>query len=272
MYEEYFEECLKNPKVSMMIKTIIFLNILLQISIFSRYKAKPIQETELIKINENDKVKISKIEDFQSSNLSEYNMVKFLAYDNIFFNSMNMFRTFNNKYFDISYLNYTFSKEFKKIKFEFNFGIHNKNKTLIEPSDFTLHSKLTVLCYMNIKQSFIYSLPQIKDNKYYKCIEFFNLNETPEFGMHFFWQGSRHRLTLTFNFMKFLNLNDSEHEDDEIFDEDFLLRKYNIILKKSESSGTYKNYMLWRNYMKSPVCDLKRNAVGDKKGWIFQNI
>jgi len=272
MYEEYFEECLKNPKVSMMIKTIIFLNILLQICIFSRYKAKPIQETELIKINENDKVKISKIEDFQSSNLSEYNMVKFLAYDNIFFNSMYMFRIFNNKYFDISYLNYTFSKEFKKIKFEFNFGIHNKNKTLIEPSDFTLHSKLTVLCYMNIKQSIIYSLPQIKDNQYYKCIEFFNLNETPEFGMHFFLQRSRHHLTLAFNFTKFLNLNDSENEDDEIFDEDFLLRKYNIILKKSESSETYKNYMLWRNYMKSPICDLKRNAVGDKKGWIFQNI
>ena len=101
MYEEYFEECLKNPKVSIMIKTIIFLNILLQISIFSRYKAKPIQETKLIKISENDKVEISKIEDFQSNNLSEYDMVKFLAYDNIFFNSMYMFRIFNNKYFDI---------------------------------------------------------------------------------------------------------------------------------------------------------------------------
>ena len=85
-------------------------------------------------------------------------------------------------------------------------------------------------------------------------------------------QRSRHHLTLTFNFTKFLNLNDSENEDDEIFDEDFLLRKYNIILKKSESSETYKNYMLWRNYMKSPICDLKRNAVGDKKGWVFKNI
>ena len=48
MYVQYFDECLYNPKVSAMIKTIIFLNILLIIGIFFRYKPKVSKEAKLI--------------------------------------------------------------------------------------------------------------------------------------------------------------------------------------------------------------------------------
>ena len=69
-----------------------------------------------------------------------------------------------------------------------------------------------------------------------------------------------------------MNFNDNEHEDDAIFDNDTITKKYEEIMKQSTSSETYKKYMLWKNYMQSPICDLKRNAVGDKKGWVFKNI
>ena len=64
-----------------------------------------------------------------------------------------------------------------------------------------------------------------------------------------------------------MNFNDNEHEDDAIFDNDTITKKYEEITKQSTYFETYKKYILWRNYMKSPICDLKRNAVGDKKGW-----
>ena len=267
MYVQYFDECLYNPKVSAMIKTIIFLNILLQIGLFFRYKPKVIKEAKLTKIKGNNKIQI-----IRPINLSEYNMVKFIAYDNVDFNSMWIYNIFKNKYFNISYLNYAYSEEYKKVKFEFLFGIYNQNKTLIEPSDFSLYSGFTVLCLIKVNKTIIYSLPQIKDNKFYECIEFFELNENPQFGIHIFPQKKIFYLTLTFNFTKYLNFNDKEHEDDAIFDNDTITKKYEEITKQSTYFETYKKYILWRNYMKSPICDLKRNAVGDKKGWVFRNI
>ena len=118
-----YVQCLYNPKVSAMIKTIIFLNILLIISIFFRYKPEVSKEAKLTKIKENSKIQI-----IRSINLSEYNMVKFIAYDNVDFNSMWIYNIFKNKYFNISYLNYAYSEEYKKVKFEFLFGIYNQKK------------------------------------------------------------------------------------------------------------------------------------------------
>ena len=273
MYEQYFKECLYNPKVSVMIKIIIFLNILLQIGIFSRYKPKVITETKLTKIKETDIIQITnRTIDFQPTYLSEYNMVKFLAYDFMYFNSMSMYNNFKNKYFNISNLNYIYSEKYKKVKFEFIFGIYNSQKELIEPSDFSLYSGYTVLCFMKVDKMTIYSLPQIKDNKFYECIEFFKLYEKPLFGIHIFPQNKKCYLTLTFDFSKYINLNDNEHENDTIFDNDIITKEYNAIKEKSTSIKTYKNYILWRNYMKSPICNLKRNAIGDMKGWVFRNI
>jgi hypothetical protein len=248
-----------------MIKTIIFLNILLIISIFFRYKPEVSKEAKLTKIKENNKMQI-----IRPINLSEYNMVKFIAYDNADFNTMWIYDIFKNKYFNISYLNYAYSEEYKKVKFEFLFGIYNQNKTLIEPSDFSLYTGFTVLCLIKVNKTIIYSLPQIKDNKFYGCIEFFKLNENPQFGIHIFRQKKIYYLTLTFNFTKYLNFNDNEHEDDAIFDNDTITKKYEE--KHLKSFKNIKKNMLWRNYMQSPICDLKRNVVGDKNGWVFKNI
>ena len=115
MYEQYFKECLYNPKVSVMIKIIIFLNILLQIGIFSRYKPKVITETKLTKIKETDIIQITnRTIDFQPTYLSEYNMVKFIAYDNVDFNTMWIYDIFKNKYFNISNLTYAYSENIKE--------------------------------------------------------------------------------------------------------------------------------------------------------------
>ena len=276
MYGENNEKCLNQITLSMIVKTIIILNIIIQMGLFVKYRNNLISKltgNKLTKANENNLGDDKKDEEVNSEfNLSDYNMVKFLVYDKFFFNSMSMYNIFKNKYFNITYLNYFFSNEYKKVKFEFDFGIYDKNKTLINPSDFALYNDITVLCYMKVEKTTIYTLPQILENKYFGCIEFFNLEEKVEFGLHMFPQRRRSYFTITFNLYQYINLNDSKHENNDIFSPSVLSKEYNEIEEKSRHKDHYRNYILKRNYMKNPICDLKRNSVGDKKGWLFKNI
>ena len=200
-------------------KKIIILNIIIQMGLFVKYRNNLIAKltgTKLTEANENNLEKVGKDkndEEVKSEfNISDYNMVKFLVYDKFNFNSKSMYNTFKNKYFNITYLNYSFSNEFKKVKFEFDFGIYDKNKKLIHPSDFALYNDITLLCYMTVEKNIIYSLPQILENKYFGCIEFCNFDEKVQFGLYMFHQWRRSYFTITFNFYQYINLNDNKHE------------------------------------------------------------
>ena len=272
MYNEYYEECLVNPKVSATVKTIIFINLIIQMWLFFRYHEKAIIKTKLkenVFNNNNQNKAIATV-----FNTSDSNMVKFFVYDDFYFNSMFIFNTFKNKYFNITSLNYTFSNKFSKIKFQFIFGIFDKNKTLISPSDFTLYSRMSVLCFITINDTTIYSLPQIIGNQYYECIEYFDIDEIPQFGLHFYPQRSKSFLTLNFNFYKFVNLNDTKHRNDTIFDPDFINNEYNKIAEKTKSKETYRANILKRSYIREPIANLKRSVHRQSKkgGWIFKNI
>ena len=270
---ENFEKCLNRATLSVVIKAIIILNIIIQMSLFTKYKKNLIskltkeKESVLAVNNKNEsKTIISDI------NLTEYSMTKFFAYDHFYFNSMSIYNIFKNKYFDISYLNYTFSNEYKKVKFEFIFGLYNKEKKLIQPSDLALYTDMTVLCVIKVEGVTIYSLPQIIENKYFECIEFFKIDEEPKFGLHIYPQRRKSFLTLDFNFYKFINLSDYSHENNSIFSPDLIFKAYSLISKKSRDKRLYRNYNLKRNYMKEPICDVKRNSIGDSNGWVFRNI
>ena len=272
MYDKNFHVCLNYSKVLLMIKTIFILNIFFQIYIFSKYKEKSNSDKSLIELEKND-TKIIEKEEFQEYfNLSQYNMTKFLVYDHFYFNSMSMFHHFKDKYFNISSFDYIFSKEYKKIRIQFIFGIYDKNKELIQPSDFALYDGLTTLCYMSINKNIIYSLPKIVDNKYFECIEFFYIDESPHFGMHFYPHRAKSYLTLSFNLYKFINLNDITHQNDTIFSPEFVSNEYNKLVKNTMDKELYRNHILTRNYMKSPFCNLKRNVVEERKGWVFKNL
>ena len=274
MYDDYYEECFNNPKVSAAVKTIILINLLIQMYLFVAFHETAIIKSQLKekkvyhrKINKNDEF----VHDF---NLSNTNMVKFFVHDDFYFNSMLIFNTFKNKYFNITYLNYTFSSKFSKVKLEFIFGIYDKNKILIHPSDFTLYNQMSVSCFMIINDTKIYSLPHIIDDKYYKCIEFFNIDENAKFGLHFNPQRSKSFLRINFDFYKYVNLTDSFHKNDTIFDPTFINDEYNKLVEITKNKETRKNYVLKRNYMKTPFVELKRavHNVSKKGGWIFRNI
>jgi len=276
MYNDYYEVCLINPKVSATVKTIIFINLLIQMWMFFKYHEKEIIKTHLKEktLNNNNNNDIKNKQIATAFNTSDNNMMKFFEYDDFFFNSMWIFNTFKNKYFNITSLDYKFSTKFSKIKLEFTFGVFDKNKTIIHPSDLTLYSKISVLCIMHVNSTTIYSLPQIIDNKYYECIEFFDIDETPNFGLQFYPQGSKSFLTLKFNFYKYINLNDTNHRKDEIFDPNIINDEYNNILSKTRRRDLYLDNLLKRNYIKAPIANLKRSvhSQSNKGGWIFKNI
>ena len=273
MYEDYFEECFVNPKVSATVKTIIFINLIIQMWLFITYHEKEIIQVHLKEKSLNN----NNIENKQIAtafNTSDSNMIKFFLYDDFYFNSMFIYNTFKNKYFNITSLDYSFSTKFSKIKFQFTFGVFDKNKNIINPSDLTLYTKMSVLCIMNVNDTTIYSLPQIIDNQYYECIEFFEINETPTFGLQFYPQRGRSFLTLNFNFYKYINLSDESHRNDDLFDFNFIKNEYNEIVAKVRNKETFKENILKKNYIKTPNANLKRSIHSQSKkgGWIFRNI
>ena len=281
MYNDCYEECFINPKVSATVKTIILLNLIIQMWLFFRYHEKEIIKTHIkektLNNNINNYNNNSNIQNNQiptAFNTSNSNMIKFFVYDDFYFNSMFIFNTFKNKYFSITSLNYTFSNKFSKIKFEFYFGIFDKNKNLIYPSDFTLYNKMSVLCVVGVNETTIYSLPQIINNQYYGCIEYFDINEIPHFGLHFYQQRAGSYLTLNFNFYKNINLSDTNHINDKIFDPNFVKDEYLRNHSKTRRRDTYKDNVLKNNYMKDPISDLKRSVHRQSKkgGWIYKNI
>ena len=282
MYNDCYEECFINPKVSATVKTIILLNLIIQMWLFFRYHEKEIIKTHIKEktLNNNNINNYNNNSNIQNNqiatafNTSNSNMVKFFVYDDFYFNSMFIFNTFKNKYFSITSLNYTFSNKFSKIKFEFTFGVFDKNKNLIYPSDFTLYNKMSVLCIMNTNETTIYSLPQIINNQYYGCIEYFDIDEIPHFGLHFYQQRARSYLTLNFNFYKYINLSDTNHINDKIFDPNFVKDEYLRNHSKTRRRDTYKDNLLKKNYMKAPISDLKRSVHRQSKkgGWIYKNI
>ena len=76
------------------------------------------------------------------------------------------------------------SRVSKIVKVEYRIGFYNDNDDLIHPSDLTLYNKLHIVCHYNENNNHIYSLANIYNNKYFKCLEFFSLHQKVKFGIN----------------------------------------------------------------------------------------
>ena len=82
-------------------------------------------------------------------------------------------------------MKYIYSTKFKLVKIKYRIGFFDKNQNLISPSDLVLYKNIQVICYIKIitENSDINSLPNIINNCYYECIDYFNLNEKVKIGI-----------------------------------------------------------------------------------------
>ena len=196
----------------------------------------------------------------------KYDKYKFSYYTNL-----------DNLYLiNLTYVNYSLSFKEKIIKVEYNVGFYNENNILINPSDLTLYNNLHIICnfYENIKnRNIIYSLPNIYNNQFYKCIEFFNISQNVRFGINIvqkYYDYYSNKYMFLFD-NKIINYNNLNNNNNYEFNQ-LLINKLYISLIDNIKYNKEKNtsLKLIQSYMKYPIFCTKTNIIINN--WTFINI
>lgn len=113
--------------------------------------------------------------------------------------------------FNLTSINFSFIEKFRIIKVVYNIDFYDKNNNLKEPSDLTLYNNIHILCIKKeIKsQLFFLSLANIKQNKHFSCIFFFNIDEQIKFGIKIYQNKKKYTFKKNKNkeFFIFTNIN-----------------------------------------------------------------
>ena len=187
----------------------------------------------------------------------------------------NYFNNYTNiyEYFKIIDIKFIYSIKFNLIKLQYKIGFFGKDKKLISPSDLIFYKNIYAVCRINIinDKIDIYSLPNIDENKYYECIDFYQINEKLSIEFQIY---KKKEENIKDNFKIFLpKLHFQRYLDfsvnkDEIFSPLTLNKEYvhkmNIIIKKKD--------LLKKSYFKFPICILKRYLMINPNIWYFKNI
>ena len=178
-------------------------------------------------------------------------------------------------YFKISDVRYFYSFKHKKVKIEYNISIYNEKKNFTSPSDISLYNNISLLCNIEIINNNISidSLANIKDNKYFNCIEYFNLNESIAIGIKVYnlIKNITYNYTLLFK-DNFFNFNNIKVNIGEIFDSLIINNEYNLLLKNINNDKLNYNFKLKKSYMQYPLYPLKRENNLNQNQWKFENI
>ena len=190
-----------------------------------------------------------------------------------------------NKFFFKQYLislKYFYSIKFKTIKLEYKFEILDKNKNIILPSDMVLYKNLHPLCFIEIANEnnnnniYITSIPNIYENRFFKCIEFYNIKDKINIGVKIY---KEYEDTEYNEEVYVINLFSEKtfyerkvvFKNDHMFDPLTLNKQYLSFTKKMRNSRT-KSFELKKLYYRFPVCNYKRFIGIPNNSWSFRNI
>ena len=119
----------------------------------------------------------------------------------------------------------------------------------------------------------INSIANIEQNNYYKCTEFYNINERIKIGIKIN-QGGKNENSDEIKIVideKALNMNKLQYISDEIFDFLIINNKYQSLIEKVNDENINKTLKLKRSYMRYPLGLLKRFSIGKEK-WSYLNL
>ena len=197
-------------------------------------------------------------------------------YENKNLNQKNKFYVFyyNNytDYFRIIEIKCIYSAKFRLVKIKYRIGFYVE-QNIISPSDLTLYKNIQVICSIKIinHNLEINSLPNIFNNIYYECIDYYNLNEKIKIGI------------------KIINQIEENNEDyKNFFFPNYLLRKIKLIYIKDEIFDTLllnkkhifslnsikrkEQLRFKKSYIQFPIYSLKRYLAINENFWYFKNI
>ena len=177
------------------------------------------------------------------------------------------------KYYNISDLHYNYSYKFKSIKIEYKIGFYDINKTLIDPSFITLYNKLHIICNFKVINNNIniYSLPNIYQNKFFECVEFFNIYEKIKFGIKFYIINENIEYNSLYFSKARYNLKNLKYKNDNLFDPLIINENYISLYKKINDKNINETLKFKKSYLRYPYFDLRRNIALDENVWIFIN-
>jgi len=189
--------------------------------------------------------------------------------------TINLKQTNNLDFFKLFDIKYLYSFKFSIIKIEYNIEFHEyNNNILIVPSDLTLYQNLHIFCHIKLNNSniIINSFPDIIENKYFKCIEYFNIYENIKFGIKLYEMNEKeeeinNQIIYFFSgeLFNYLNLH---NKNDKVFDPLIINRKY---LFKATRNINH-NFKLQKTYTQVPKCLLKKNLIINDNKWSFDNL
>ena len=180
------------------------------------------------------------------------------------------------KIFDIKYF---YSLKFNIIKIEYKIGFYNRNNNIISPSDLTLYKNLQLFCFIEIINNgtnniIINSIPNIAQNSFYKCIEFYKINEKIKIGINIYQnvgkQDDYDNNQIIIDKQAF-NVNKLKFNNDEIFDFLIIKKKYQSLIEKVNDKNINHTLKLKRSYMSYPLGLLKRFSLGIER-WSYLHL
>ena len=142
---------------------------------------------------------------------------------------------------------------------------------MILPSDLTLYYNLRILCFFHTNSINIISLAGIENNKYFKCVEFFNLNEKNKIGFIISKLNNKQE-------NKYIILNkylyNIQIDQADILDISKIDYEYNFTMTQLENNNNnlIEEKKLKKLYVTKPIYSLKRNFSNNYDQWNFTNI
>ena len=142
---------------------------------------------------------------------------------------------------------------------------------MILPSDLTLYYNLRILCFFHTNSINIISLARIEKNKYFKCVEFFNLTEKNKIGFIISKLNNKQE-------NKYIILNkylyNIQIDQADILDISKIDYEYNFTMTQLENNNNnlIEEKKLKKLYVTKPIYSLKRNFSNNYDQWNFTNI
>ena len=210
-----------------------------------------------------------------------------LNYKNLF--SRQFFKKYNNKYndflyyiknydelyFKVSPLKYSFSYKYNIIEVEFIIGFYDKNNNPIIPSNLALYNDLHIICHNKFKyNATINTLPDIYQNEYFKCLDYFKINENIQIGIEIFINEKKY-IKIYFYNHKNINFKNNEFINDNKFNPlkiyfNYLNLSRNLFNNQNENNNS--SISLKKLFFSNPNYSPKHKMRLNKNIWHFKNI
>ena len=206
--------------------------------------------------------------------LNERYRQEFNFQENLFpFNSFKF--DYKGNYFNISKIDYEFSYQFNIAKVEYYIAFYDNTDNLIIPSDMAFYTNLHLMCNFKIPNTTlnIESMPSIVDDKYHKCVEFFQLNEKVNFGVKVYLINEKMNSVYfyLFNEERF-NFNDETYHNDDYFNPNLIKYEHDILLNNFDDMRINETLKLKKSFEMYPYCTLKRDALLNEDKWLYRNL